>query len=100
MSAVDDNQKRWWRETGQPHLNLILWAAWNPIGVGVPLDEYTSYTAPLLSLLQRGEPVERVAEELHEFRTESMGLPSDRERDLEVAQTLKSWHQWSVEGGD
>jgi hypothetical protein len=100
MSAVAEDQKRWWRETGKPQLNLILWAAWNPIAVGVPLDEYESYTAPLLSLLQRGEPVERIADELHEYRTALMGLPSDRERDLEVARTLRAWHHWVVEGGD
>jgi hypothetical protein len=53
-----------------------------------------------LSLLQRGEPVERIADELHEYRTALMGLPSDRERDLEVAHTLRAWHHWVVEGGD
>ena len=32
-------------------VNLILWAAWDPIGCGVPVDEYESYAPQILALL-------------------------------------------------
>jgi hypothetical protein len=88
---------RWWRNAGEAQLSLLLWAVWDPLGAGVPLDEYENYAGPLFSLLERGESIERIAQELDRFRTESMQSPSDRERDLMVAEKLRAWHYWAVE---
>jgi hypothetical protein len=45
-------------------INTILWQDWDPIGCGVPEDEYESYVWPIYKLLIDGAPPEEVAEEL------------------------------------
>ena len=45
-------------------INTILWRDWDPIGCGVPEDEYESYVWPVYKLLIDGEPREKVADYL------------------------------------
>jgi hypothetical protein len=45
-------------------INSILWQDWDPIGCGVPEDEYESYLWPVYKLLIDGAPREAVAEYL------------------------------------
>jgi hypothetical protein len=37
-------------------INTILWKDWDPIGCGVPEDEYESYVWPVYRLLIEGKP--------------------------------------------
>jgi hypothetical protein len=37
-------------------INAILWRDWDPIGCGVPEDEYESYVWPIYKLLIDGKP--------------------------------------------
>ena len=45
-------------------INTILWRDWDPIGCGVPEDEYESYVWPVYKLLIDGESREKVADYL------------------------------------
>ncbi len=42
-------------------INTILWRDWDPIGCGVPEDEYEGYVWPVYKLLIDGAPEEDVA---------------------------------------
>jgi hypothetical protein len=48
---------------------------WDPIGCGVPKDEYDSYAWPVLGLLQSGAGREEVAKYLRWAADENMGCP-------------------------
>ena len=74
-------------------LNLILWAAWDPIGLGVPTDEYASYAPRVLALLQAGSREGVVAEELSRIRSEQMGVPGCPDADSRAADKLCEWYE-------
>lgn len=108
----------WWREVGEGELRLILWAAWDPIGM-VPRSEYDWYVPKLWGLLrehavlvgsvsaaeyeelsevEQDEHTDRVvaserriAAQLSEWRTEHMGLDADAVADGMVARKLHDW---------
>jgi hypothetical protein len=106
---------QWRLESGDAELRLILWAAWDPIG-GVPRDEYDSYRPALWALIRDHARVlgsappddapsatwdewsaaaraseERIAAQLGEWRTKSIGLPPDPHGDELVAAKLSDW---------
>lgn len=58
----------------------ILHQDWDPIGCGVPEDEYDSYLWPVLRLLQEGAPREEVADYLRRTADETIGCPVPAER--------------------
>ena len=45
-------------------INTILWKDWDPIGCGVPEDEYESYVWPVYKLLIDGKEPDAVADYL------------------------------------
>jgi len=47
-------------------VNTILWRDWDPIGCGVPEDEYESYTPEVVRLLTEDTPAVQVAAYLRE----------------------------------
>lgn len=55
-------------------IRRILISEWDPIGCGVPEDEYDSYIPVIYRLMQARAGVERLASHLEELETESMGL--------------------------
>jgi hypothetical protein len=61
-------------------INTILWRDWDPIGCGVPEDEYESYVWPVYKLLIDGAPREAVAEYLRRTADETIGVPSPENR--------------------
>jgi hypothetical protein len=66
----------------------ILHSEWDPIGCGVPHDEYDSYIPGIYRLLQECGDVRKLAAHLEKLETISMGLPSNSPRNRRVA---KSW---------
>lgn len=68
-------------------ISLWLHKHWDPIGCGVPQDEYDSYALPLYGMLFHGASPEEVAARLSEFQ-DMMGLPKPGEELLSVAQRL------------
>lgn len=61
-------------------INTILWQDWDPIGCGVPEDEYESYVWPVYKLLIDGEPREALADYLRMVADEyiTVSVPEDR----------------------
>jgi hypothetical protein len=95
MSSPDEERRRW-REYG-PELGLLLWALWDPIEAGVPLDEYESYAPTIWQLLHAQAEAREIGERLDQLRTESLGLPANRDRDVTTAERLKEWWYWRFE---
>ena len=75
-----------------PELGLLLWAVWDPIGAGVPVDEYESYVPIIWNLLAEHATVDEVAERLDRIAEEQMSLPPGRGR--VAAERLSRWWYW------
>ena len=65
---------------GFARVRAILHGVWDPIGAGVPLDEYDSYCWPVLALVQRGAPRAEIEGYLRWAAEERMRcrVPDDR----------------------
>jgi hypothetical protein len=74
----------------QDRIRAVLNANWDPIGVAEEVaDEYDSYIGVIYSMLRRGISPAKLAAELLEIETVSMGLSGLPEgRRLEVARKL------------
>jgi hypothetical protein len=83
---------RWWENRGQSELMLLLWAVWDPIGVGVPRDEYENYAPQVASLLRSGASAEKVAALLGEIRTGMIGDEPRPAEDLTAAEKICDWY--------
>lgn len=61
-------------------INAVLWRDWDPIGCGVPEDEYESYVWPVYKLLIDGAPREAIAGYLRETadRAITVTVPENR----------------------
>ena len=88
-------EKARWRQYG-PELRLILWAAWDPIGVGVPLDEYDTYAPQVWELLRSGASEDEVAVHLRRIRERSISTGT-HEQDIHAAEKLWEWWQTRFE---
>ena len=70
---------------------------WDPIGVYLdaeadwPDNEYDSYVPQILAHLRNRGGVKSLAEYLHIVRTETMGLPPNREDDQTFAERAFAW---------
>ena|SRR5215203_46486 len=75
-------------------IDEVLHYIWDPIGVnGVPAarDEYYSYLPHVFGLLKEGADEAKIADYLGTVSGEWMGMETNRNRDLEVAQILTEW---------
>ena len=72
-------------------------ALWEPIPVGVPLDEYESYAPGIWRFLSEGADADVIARELARWRTGHIGMGADEDRDRRTAQRLKDWWYWRFE---
>lgn len=61
-------------------INTILWRDWDPIGCGVPEDEYESYVWPVYKLLIDGAPRQDVVAYLRWAADENMTCPVPENR--------------------
>jgi hypothetical protein len=75
-----------------PELGLLLWAAWDPIGARVPLDEYESYVPSVWNLLAKRVEVDEIAAHLDGIADEQMGVRRGRGR--AAAEVLGRWWYW------
>ena len=91
MTDRAETWPEWWRRCGEAELNLILWAAWDPIG-DVPRDEYDSYAPRIASLLRRDATAGDIEEQLEQWRTGRIGLPADRVTDRVAAAKIFDWY--------
>ena len=82
---------RFWKSQGQREVALILWATWDPIGAGVPADEYESYADTIGELLRARRSPNDLAAALAEIRRAWMELPPDA-ADIDAAYKLDEWY--------
>jgi hypothetical protein len=69
-------------------IRKILTSDWNPIGCGVPDDEYDGYIPAIYRMVHSRAEVEELASHLSEIVTENMGLDADAAKDRRVAKML------------
>jgi hypothetical protein len=79
-------------------INQILWREWDPIGCGVPEDEYEGYVWPVYKLLMDGAPRANVATYLRWVADEHIGVPVPEERLNRVIDTLMALKLATSEG--
>jgi len=53
--------------------------------------EYTSYVPTILKLLEQNDGTKEISEQLEYFRTETMGLPGNKEKNDFTAQILQDY---------
>jgi hypothetical protein len=86
---------RWWQRRGAEQLSLILWAAWDPIGAGVPRDEYDGQALTLGRELREGRNAQEIAAWLadHSLLAAPDESPATASaHDLEVAEKVTGWY--------
>ena len=66
--------------SGFQEVQLILHRDWDPIGCGVPLDEYDSYAWPVLRLLMAKAPRAEIEAYLRHAADNLMNSPVPEER--------------------
>ncbi len=70
-------------------IRRILMDEWDPIGCGIPEDEYDMYIPAIYTLMQSHMASSYdLASHLEQLETERMGLPARREVNRRVAQLL------------
>jgi hypothetical protein len=69
-------------------IRRILMAEWDPIGCGVPDDEYDSYIPRIYTLLQQGISIRDLAIHLRKLEAGAMGLEGRPEINPRVAKLL------------
>jgi hypothetical protein len=85
--------REFWRSRGTRERRLVLWAAWDPIGSGVPLDEYDDHLFRIASLLGSRAGEEAIAQELGRIRTGPIGLEPDPLQDASAAEKIVLWFE-------
>ena len=74
-------------------IRTVLMSDWDPIGCGVPDDEYDSYIPGIYLLIQLQSDVEILAAYLQYVETESIGLRARPEVNHRVSKILlKLWN--------
>jgi hypothetical protein len=66
-------QRRDWKADVDA-IRRILVSEWDPIGCGVPKDEYDGYISVIYRLIQARVSIEELASHLQELETQQMGL--------------------------
>ncbi len=69
-------------------IRSIFMAEWDPIGCGVPDDEYDGYIPGVYHLIQARSTTEELAAHLLEIETQRMGLTGRPEVSRRVAKLL------------
>lgn len=69
-------------------IRTVLMSEWDPIGCGVPDDEYDSYIPAIYQLIKFPSEIESLSAYLQEVESQSMGLPARPEACRRVATIL------------
>lgn len=80
-------QRRDWKADVDA-IRSILMAEWNPIGCGVPDDEYDAYIPVIYLLMQARVSFGELAARLQQIETERMGLQGRPEVNRRVGKML------------
>ena len=91
---------RWWQRRGADQLSLILWAAWDPIGAGVPRDEYDGQALGLAKELRQGRNIDEIAVWLAAnslLAAADDPVPVTSQKDREIAAKVVEWYTSEME---
>lgn len=66
----------------------ILWRDWDPIGCGVPEDEYDDYVPPVVAMLTQGKAREDVGDYLRVTAAETIACPVSEQKLARVLDKL------------
>lgn len=69
-------------------IHAVLIHEWDPIGCGVPDDEYDSYIPGICRLLMDGADEIKIGSHLEKLKTVSMGLQGNKDRNRRIAHLL------------
>jgi hypothetical protein len=72
----------------------VLHYLWDPIGIARcpgARDEYYSYLPQVFSMLKQGCNEEKIADYLGKVTSLSMGMGTNKERDLQIGRILVDW---------
>ncbi|WP_196140649.1 hypothetical protein [Aliikangiella sp. G2MR2-5] len=87
MTKLNSKQKELYKR-----ISRILWKDWDPIGVYNEEDEwddeYDSYVPHLFRLAIEGKDAFHIAASLNSTATQNMGMGTDKETDLKVANLI------------
>lgn len=92
--------QRWWKQRGRYGLNRILLDEWNPIGLEMPLDEYSGYAGSVARMLREGGRENEIAQYLADARTGNIGLDPDPDGDLAAAKKCVIYFDNEMRGAD
>ena len=72
-------------------IDEILWNDWDPIGVNefAPRDEYKGYTPGIVKLYKSKADAKIIADKLHEFETQNMGMIGNYENCMKIAEKIR-----------
>jgi hypothetical protein len=90
MSAGD--WRAFWEARGMRELQVLVWAAWDPIAGG-PSREYDGYALRVASLLGSRAPCDAIAAELGRIRRNELGLEPDPNEDARAAAKITTWFE-------
>ncbi len=69
-------------------LKRLFWTDWDPIGCGIPDDEYDTYAIRAFGLLKNGSSVDELADYLTSVEVDEIGLTpvsGSKERNITIA---------------
>lgn len=69
-------------------IRKVLMTEWDPIGCGVPDDEYDRYIPVIYRLMQGNASIIELAAHLEQLETQMMGLSANPESNRRVAKKL------------
>jgi hypothetical protein len=82
--------REFWRGRGIRELQLLLWAAWDPIG-DTPPGEYDGYALRIASLLGSRASTSAIAAELGRIRRDELALEPAPAEDVAAATKITAW---------
>ena len=84
---MTDKQKKLYKA-----IDEILWKDWDPIGVNDiedVRDEYQGYTPAIVKLYKSKADAKIIADKLHEFETQNMGMIGNYENCMKIANKIR-----------
>jgi hypothetical protein len=90
MSARD--WRAFWQARGMRELQLLLWAAWDPIDEVEP-GGYDGYALRLATLLGSRASRDAIEAELGRIRRDELGLQPEPAQDARAADKITAWFE-------
>jgi hypothetical protein len=78
-NSMAGDRKKWEAQQNWPKVRAILMEEWDPIGCGVPEDEYDAYVGPIAMMLtEESVTREQIANHLFDIADRCIGLGKQR----------------------